>query len=118
MIRVSIKHAVPTPSIRCNSGKGVGKLSIFGCAMRKDLCGMVATSQLMGLLFLFRAAFLCPPLDDPTNGNVDVPSREVGSTATYSCNPGYELSGLETRSCQGDGDWFGFAPQCVPGKPD
>lgn len=63
------------------------------------------------------AAILCPPLQDPANGNVDVPSREVGATATYTCNVRYELSGLTTRTCQSDGSWFGIAPTCVPGNP-
>lgn len=61
------------------------------------------------------AALLCPPLQDPANGRVVVPSREVGAEATYICDPDYELSGLASRTCQSDGSWFGLAPTCVPG---
>lgn len=61
-------------------------------------------------------ALLCPPLVAPENGDVSVPSREVGSTATYTCNTGFFLSGLRRRSCQTDGSWFGDVPSCIPGR--
>lgn len=64
----------------------------------------------------FTAAILCPVLIAPINGDVDVPSREVDSTATYSCDDGFILSGLQTRACQSNGRWFGIPPICTPGK--
>lgn len=64
----------------------------------------------------FTAAILCPVLTAPINGDVDVPSREVDSTATYSCDDGFSLSGLETRACLSNGRWFGIPPICTPGK--
>ena len=36
----------------------------------------------------------------------------VGSTATYSCNEGYNLNGVEERVCQSDGEWSDIAPVC------
>jgi hypothetical protein len=41
-------------------------------------------------------------------------SGSYPSTATYTCDPGYEVVGSATRFCQLDGSWSGTAPQCVP----
>ena len=37
----------------------------------------------------------------------------VGDTANYSCEPGYQLEGSETRTCQNTSDWTGNHPICV-----
>lgn len=56
----------------------------------------------------------CGPLATPTNGVVNVPSGTTyGQTATYSCNPGYILTGSATRQCAEDGYWTGALPVCV-----
>ena len=49
---------------------------------------------------------------DITHGNVVVSGLTVGSTATYSCNEGYNLNGVEERVCQSDGEWSDIAPVC------
>jgi hypothetical protein len=54
----------------------------------------------------------CASLAAPTNGSVSAPSLTYGSTATYSCNTGYVISGASSRSCQADGTWSGAAPTC------
>ena len=54
----------------------------------------------------------CPYLVDPDNGNVDYQTQE-GSTATYTCDTGYQLDGTPTRTCQSDGTWSGSAPTCT-----
>ena len=41
--------------------------------------------------------------------------NEVGDTCTVSCDDGYELSGSETRTCQGDGTWSGTDATCSAG---
>ena len=51
----------------------------------------------------------CPNLDDLENGNVDYQTQE-GSTATYTCDSGYQLTGDSTRICQSDGTWSSSAP--------
>ena len=51
----------------------------------------------------------CPNLNGPTNGGVSV----NGTTATYTCDDGYELIGNETRSCQSDERWSGQEPTCT-----
>jgi len=50
---------------------------------------------------------------NPGNGSVSVPAYTYGSTATYSCTPGFALSGSATRNCQNDATWSGDAPTCV-----
>ena len=34
------------------------------------------------------------------------------STANYSCDTGYNLTGSMTRTCGGNGNWSGTAPTC------
>ena len=55
----------------------------------------------------------CGNLTDPANGNVThTTGTDVGQTATYSCNTGYNLVGDRTRTCQARGNWSGNAPTC------
>ena len=53
----------------------------------------------------------CGPLEDPENGRVELTGTTEGSTATYFCFPGYELKGVETRTCTSDG-WSDSEPSC------
>ena len=55
----------------------------------------------------------CPNLMDPTNGMVSFSATTSGSSATYTCNTGYQLDGASTRTCQSDGTWSGSAPTCT-----
>ena len=54
----------------------------------------------------------CPDLTDPDNGNVNFNTQE-GSTATYTCNTGYQLHGASSRTCQSDGTWSDSSPTCT-----
>ena len=55
----------------------------------------------------------CAPLTDPANGSVThTAGTDLGQTATYSCNTGYNLVGDSTRTCQATGNWSGSAPTC------
>ena len=55
----------------------------------------------------------CGPLMDPANGQVVTSSgTTLGSTATYTCDTGYTLSGSQTRTCQMNETWSLFAPVC------
>ena len=65
---------------------------------------------------------LCPELTVPVNGTITVRSTSqlqlgVGTTATYSCDPGYGLVGETTRTCEdtngGTGVWSGDDPTCM-----
>ena len=55
----------------------------------------------------------CGPLVNPENGQVNISSGTTfGSTATYTCNTGYTLSGPQSRTCGADGNWIFSEPFC------
>ena len=55
---------------------------------------------------------MCLNLVNPANGMVVVTGNSVGDTATYTCDPGFELEGALTRTCQSNGTWSGIPPVC------
>ncbi|XP_053397800.1 neurogenic locus notch homolog protein 1-like isoform X1 [Mercenaria mercenaria] len=56
----------------------------------------------------------CGTLTDPANGQVlTVFGTTYGQTAEYSCNSGYQVNGVSTRTCQADGTWSATDPTCV-----
>ena len=55
----------------------------------------------------------CGGLPDPTDGQVGIPSGTTfNNTASYSCDPGYNLVGSMTRTCGDDGIWTLNEPTC------
>ncbi len=54
----------------------------------------------------------CGSLTNPDNGMVDTSMTTEGSTATYTCNTGYNISPGDTRTCQANGTWSGSEPTC------
>ena len=68
----------------------------------------------LGCTFCFYIAVDCGPLRQPKNGIVNtIPDTYLNSTATYSCNPGYNLTGNTQRVCQSNGSWSSSAPYCA-----
>ena len=63
----------------------------------------------------------CPPLTDPTNGQITCSVGDDGAlsyedTCTTVCNTGYEVqSGNAMRTCQSNGMWSGTDSQCSRG---
>ena len=55
---------------------------------------------------------VCPDLDDPPYGSVNVTDNTNGSTAHYECDEGFELVGDAYRECQDNGYWSGDIPMC------
>ena len=51
-----------------------------------------------------------PPLP---NGLMVINDTTFNSTASYSCDTGYELVGNTTRICQANGNWSGDQPSCL-----
>jgi hypothetical protein len=63
----------------------------------------------------------CGAPQPPANGGVAYTTTTHGSTATYSCDSGYDLVGSATVTCQTDGTWSDAPPSCDPvdcGTPD
>ena len=58
----------------------------------------------------------CPQLSDIPFGSVSQTGRQVGDTATYTCNTGYELVGPPVRTCTqinpDTADFDGDEPVC------
>ena len=57
----------------------------------------------------------CGPPPQPANSIVQSTTTTFGSTAVYSCIPGYELStgtGVFIRRCLGTAEWSGATPSC------
>ena len=54
----------------------------------------------------------CPALTDPVNGVVSLSGVTQGSTATYTCNIGFTISGALTRTCGSSGAWLQPEPSC------
>ena len=54
----------------------------------------------------------CGQLQNPANGFVQIFSTTEGSTATYTCNQGFQLVGNRQRTCQNNGQWSGQQPFC------
>ena len=69
-------------------------------------------TRIHGPLFSITATE-CSDLNNPNNGQVSLSGTTIGSTASYSCDAGYELEGDKTRTCQSNGQWSGREPSCT-----
>lgn len=64
-------------------------------------------------MFFILSAVDCGALLDPDNGQVNhTYGTTFGKTATYSCNSGYILVGVTTRTCQETKSWSESEPTC------
>eukprot|EP00117_Sycon_ciliatum_P002421 scpid7190/ scgid3720/ Fibrillin-1 len=55
---------------------------------------------------------MCPMLDKPENGNVQVSGRSYRDQATFECFPGFRLNGLDVLVCLIEGSWSDEPPSC------
>ena len=54
----------------------------------------------------------CGMLTDPTNGQVMFMTTTYTSTADYTCDTGYNLVGVDQRTCTAAGTWTDGEPTC------
>ena len=76
---------------------------------------LVFATQLTIFLFLIILSTVvdCGPLGNPVNGQVNMSSETTFmSTATYTCNAGYNPIGAISRTCGSDGVWSPAVPTC------
>ncbi|XP_029103994.1 CUB and sushi domain-containing protein 1 isoform X1 [Scleropages formosus] len=59
-------------------------------------------------------AIVCGPPPVIPNGHVVGADFQWGSSISYACIEGYQLSLPATLTCQGTGNWSGERPQCFP----
>ena len=66
------------------------------------------------IISIFAATSIdCYSLSPPANGEVFFTTTFSGSTAEYSCNEGFNISGIHTRTCLVNGEWSDETPTCV-----
>jgi len=93
-----------TAAYSCNTGFGLAGTSPRTCQADATWSGTAPTCSPAD----------CPTAPSPSNGKVTTSGTSFGSTATYSCNPGYNLSSTAGRTCLADGTWSGTTPGCTP----
>ena len=59
------------------------------------------------------AVINCGEPEIPMGGYVTGYKCEIGSQVEYHCDPGYYLTGTNTRECTRNGTWSQTAPNCT-----
>jgi CUB/sushi domain-containing protein len=93
-----------TATYSCNSGFVLSGAATRTCRSDDTWSGSAPTC----------VAGTCAVPTAPANGSVSAPTLTVGSTATFSCNAGFNLTGSSSETCQSNGTWSGSTPTCVP----
>ncbi|CAH1799759.1 unnamed protein product [Owenia fusiformis] len=57
----------------------------------------------------------CPGVNSGSfnNGQINTTSNTCGTTATFTCDPCFDLVGESSRTCQSDREWSSPAPVCI-----
>lgn len=62
--------------------------------------------------FLFFLLVVCESLDTTSGGEISFGTDGQTTTATYSCEAGYTISGTSPLTCRSDGTWDFTAATC------
>ena len=100
-----------TATYTCNDGYEISGSDTQTCQLNGKWSGSPPICEIKSV-GIISTDVQCPALSDPENGAVSTTGTEIGDTATYTCNSGYELSGSDSRTCQLNGEWSGSAPTC------
>lgn len=60
-------------------------------------------------------ALLCPSIGDPIYGLIHCPEGQAfGVSCSFTCNPGYDMIGVDTVQCLSNQQWNNTLPFCTP----
>uniref|UniRef100_A0A672MWW3 CUB and Sushi multiple domains 2 n=1 Tax=Sinocyclocheilus grahami TaxID=75366 RepID=A0A672MWW3_SINGR len=112
---------VPVHGIRLGEKFSVGSIVRFSCEPGYILKGSsertcLANGSWVGIQpeFCKGLTIVCGTPPSIPNGQVVGSDFQWGSSISYSCNQGYQLSLPTILTCQGTGNWSGERPQCFP----
>uniref|UniRef100_A0A9J8B4T2 CUB and Sushi multiple domains 2 n=1 Tax=Cyprinus carpio carpio TaxID=630221 RepID=A0A9J8B4T2_CYPCA len=113
---------VPVHGIRLGEEFSIGSIVRFSCEPGYILKGSSERTCLANGSWVGIQPEFCKGLTPPSipNGQVVGSDFQWGSSISYSCNQGYQLSLPTVLTCQGTGNWSGERPQCCkfyPGIP-
>ena len=104
------------PVRTCQASNGMWSGQVITCAGENLCCdcvGVILEYPYHYFAVFNNTAVDCGTLPSIMNGTVETSSGTVyNNMATYSCNNGYHLNGVMTRTCLSTGQWSSSPPTC------